>query len=623
MASLTARSPRVASREQLIDVPDLTGGINLRLSPTLMASEEARQLRNWSLDEPGALIVERGYTRFSSASFGSGRAQGGQRVYLSSQTFTLLAHNSTLYTVSEAGVGSSVLSGLSTRQVYFAHDRDIVAMFDGSTLVRKSTDGTTWTKFGIVAPSTCVTASTLSSGACSSGEYEFAFSFKDRSLSYESNISSGSTVTLTGSTGAFHLTAGSSIGNDAQIDAYVWYGRDLTAGETVFRKISSGAASTYRVTDTNWTANAEAPTNHDVLSAALFGVVWKNRWWVVDPDQRNRLKFSEIFLPQAFPALYYIDIPFERGDSIAAITPLGDTLIVWGQSKAFIIFGQTSLDFEVRPSAGTIAGALGPRATTVVEQGVIHAAAEGILIFDGAQDRLLSHAIEPAWREYIAQTAGAELDKTPMVYEARHKVLRVGVSRAYPLDTAGEWKLHLDRSRVSGKEAWSQTGRAVGGYILFDGNEPTAGMRGELVTWSDTTGLLFKESTGASANSSNVTAEYEGPTLALGHHARILEMHGEYEPNDGTFSIEPSVDGVSQGTFSLNIGAGLSVYDTAVYDTGTYDSVQRRKWYQVLPLGSEGRTLTTKLTYTGQARFRHFGYTASVLPESRLRSFTE
>jgi len=622
VARLSARSPRVAKRPQLVEVSDLTGGVNLRLAPTLLAPEESRQCRNWSLEEPGALTVERGYTRFSSASFGSGRAQGGARIYLSSHTFTLLAHNSTLYTVSDAGAGSTVLSGLSTNQVFFAYDRDLVAVFDGTNRPQKSTDGSTWTRFGIDVPGTAPTASTLSSGACSSGEYEFAYSYKDRALAYESNISSGSTVTLTVSTGAFHLTATAS--SDVQVNAFVWYGRDLTAGETVFRKISSGSASTYRVTDTNWTANDEAPTNHDVLTKGLFGVVWKNRWWVVDPDQRNRLKFSEIFLPQAFPALYYIDIPFERGDSIAAITPLGDTLIVWGQSKAFIIFGQTSLDFEVRPSAGTIAGALGPRATAVVEQGVIHASADGILIFDGAQDRLLSYAIESGWRDFVANTAGPELEKTPMVYEARNKTLRVAVARAYPQNTAGEWKLHLDRTRVSGKEAWSQTGRTIGGYISFDGNEPTAGMRGELVTWSDTTGLLFKESTGASGNSSNVTAEYEGPTLSLGHHtARVLHMDGEYEPNDGTLSLEALVDGVSQGTMPITIGNGLSRYGTALYGTAIYGSVQRRKWHKELPLEAEGRTVTTRLTYTGQTRFRHYGYSATVLPEPQPRSFSE
>jgi hypothetical protein len=619
---LKSKRPTVSKQPQVVEVADLTGGVNLRVAPTLLESDQARHCRNFSLEEPGALRVRPGYMQFSTASFGSGRGQGGQRVYLSSHAFTLFAHNSSVYLVDDAGVGTSVLSGLSTRQIFFPYDRDMVVALDGTNRPQKSTDGSNWTNFGIDAPSVQPTASTLSSGVCSSGEYEFAYSYKDRALTYESNISSGSTITLTGSSGAFHLQATAS--TEAHVDAYVWYGRDITAGETVLRKISSGSASTFRVTDTNWTASDEAPTNHDVLGKALFGVVWKNRWWVVDPDVTNRVKFSEIFLPQAFPALYYIDIPFERGDSIAAIVPLGDVLVVFGQTRVYVIIGQTSLDFEVRPSGGSIAGALGPRAVSVVEQGVVHANAEGVHIFDGATDRLLTHNIETAWRDYIANTVGAELAKTPMVYETRRKCLRVGVGRAYPTGAPGEWELNLDRTRQGGKEAWTQTGRAIGGYIHFDGAENQTHRNGELVSWSDTTGLLFKESTGASANSSNVTAEYEGPTLALGlHKARVIELHGEYEPGDGTFSIEPSVDGVSQGTYPITIGQGLSKYDEAVYGTGTYDSVERRKWYQILPLAAEGRTLTLKQTYTGQSRFRSFTYAAIIKPESQPRTFSE
>ena len=83
------------------------------------------------------------------------------------------------------------------------------------------------------------------------------------------------------------------------------------------------------------------------------------------------------------------------------------------------------------------------------------------------------------------------------------------------------------------------------------------------------------------------------------------------------------VDGVSQGTYAIPIGQGLSVYDTAVYDTGTYDGVGRRKWHHLLPLGAEGRTLALKQTYVGQSRFRSFTYATVVLPETAPRSFTE
>ena len=624
-ATIKAQRPIKAKDYQIVQVSDLTGGVNLRVSPTLLTPDQARQLRNVSLEEPGAWIVRPGYLQFSSGSLGASRGQGGQRVYLSSHTFTLFAHNSSVYlgVSSLTSTSASVLSGLSTNQVFFPYDRDIVICLDASTNgQKKSTDGSTWTRFGIEAPTTIATASTLSSGACSSGEYEFAHSFKDRSLGYESNISSGSTVTLTGSTGAFHLEAGSTSA-DAQVDAYVWYAKDKSAGESVFRKVSSGAASTVRITDTNWTANDEAPTNHDVPPTAEFGTFWKNRLWLKSATVGNRLHFSEVFLPQAFPATFYLDIPFSRGDTITAHVALGDFLVVWGQSGAFIIIGHTSLDFEVRPAAGGIEGNLGPRSCVVVEQGILHASAAGIGIFDGATDKLLSYPIEPAWRDYVANASQSDLNKTPMVYQFASKEVRIAVTRVYPRGTAGEWVLNLDRSR-GGDQVWSDTDRTIGGYIHFDGNESVAGQRGDLLTWHSTSGLLFKESTGTTANSSNMVAEYEGPGLAMGlHRARVIDAHVEYEPHAGSFAIEPVIDGVSQGAISLSIGSGLAQYGTGLYGTATYGGSGRRKAYTMLPLASEGRVAVVKGVYTGQERFRWFTYALGIRPETKPRELTE
>lgn len=626
-SSLKTRTSRASKAYQLVEVNDLTGGMNLRVSPTLLESDRAVELRNVSLAEPGAWTVRPGYRQYSTGNLGSGRIQGGQRVYLSSHTFTLVAWNQGVYLGDSTLTNTStpVLTGLSTNQVFFPYDRDMVAVLDGSSNgQKKSTNGSSWTRMGIDAPSSGLTASTLSSGTVSSGEYAFVYTLKDRDLFYESNASSASTVTLTASTGAFHLTALSSLANDPQVDAYVWYGRDITAGESVFRKISSGAASTFRVTDTNWTLTGdELATNHDVPPVSEFGTPWKNRWWYKSALVKNRLHFSELFLPQAVPATFFLDIPFERGDEITAIVPLGDVLVIWGQTRAYLIIGQTSLDFEVRPSAGAIFGCLGPRAWAVVEQGIVHASADGIGIFDGASDRLLSFDIEPAWRDYVGNASQADLKQTPLVYEFVTKELRVSVTRVFPRGTPGEWALSLDRTRRN-DPAWTNTDRTIGLYIHKDGNEAVAGERGELLSAHSSMGTLFKESTGTTANSSNMVAEYTGPTMALGlHRARIVDFNVEYEPNGGAFATETVVDGLSMGTIGHVIGAGQAVYGTALYGSAVYAGSGRRKLHSLLPLHAEGRTVTHKQVYTGQSKFRTFTYAYGTRPETNVRSFTE
>jgi hypothetical protein len=102
-------------------VSDLSGGLDQRKAPTLLKANRARVLQNWSLREPGALVVYPGWTTFSTASLGSGRPQGGQRIYLGSGTpFTLAAWNGGVYKPTDAGVwGAAVSSGWSSSNDIF------------------------------------------------------------------------------------------------------------------------------------------------------------------------------------------------------------------------------------------------------------------------------------------------------------------------------------------------------------------------------------------------------------------------------------------------------------------------------------------------------------------------
>ena len=335
---------------------------------------------------------------------------------------------------------------------------------------------------------------------------------------------------------------------------------------------------------------------------------------------RNRLRFTELFLAQAWPDSFYIDIPFEKGDDITAVTPLGDTLLVYGQSGIFLVIGQTALDFEVRPSQGADNGQFGPQAGAKVEQASIHVGTDGIDSFDGGTDRSLEHDIGPGYTDLTRNTSAANLEKIAAVYHHSQKEARVSVPRLYPSGAAGEWVLNLDRTRENeGTPAWSHTDRDIAFYMHWNGNEPTAGNRGRLFSMPSTTGIVFEESTGASANSSNMVAQYEGPTLSFGlHRARITGLHLEYEPHSGAFVAEVITDNVSQGQMAINIGAGLFPYGTVItYGTAsrTYGSAGRFKAYTPLPLSAQGRTVTLRTTYTGQERFKWFGYAFDIVPD--------
>jgi len=629
--SLKARAPFAARSPQLLEITDLSGGLDLRRSPTLVSQTRARALRNFSLGEPGALKVRAGYMAYSSNSLGGDRIQGGQRVYLGSTQLTLVAYGGAVHAVDDVTQridSTAVYSTISpTNEVFFPYDRTLVCVMDGSNRPRKSTNGIAWSLMGIDASTGQCTCSSLSSGSLSASEFEFTFAYKDRGLAHESNISTVVSTRTLGATGAMHVEIPNS--TDSQTDAIVVYARNKTAGELVLRKASSfaaqgGASSTHRITSSGWSANNEAPTNHNAPTPYDFGVTWKNRMWAKDATVGNRLHFTELFQPQSWPTLFYIDIPFERGDEITALTPQGDTLIVWGQSKPYLIIGQTSLDFEVRPSAGAQSGAVGPRATDIIEQGVLHQSAEGLHVFDGATDKLLTFDIEPAIRDVVQNAASTSLTNVALVYEFKYKELRCAVPRVYPRGTRGELVLDLNRTRETETPAWTDTDRDIAGYIHFNGDEPTAGNRGRLLSWPSSGGRLFEESTGTTANSSNMTATYEGPHISLGlHRARLIRVNGEYEPHGGALTIEPVLDEVSQGSQGVTIGAGIAQYGSGVYGTATYGGAGRKMFTNYQPLGAEGRTAWINATYSGQESFKLFTYSMEIIPETGVRGFSD
>lgn len=628
------RTALVQPEYRLLPIDDLTGGLDLRRSPTNLKPSRSRILRNWSIQTPGELTVYPGWTSFSTASLGSGRCQGGKRIYLAPVApFTLAAWNGGVYKPSDAGVwGAAVSTGWSTtNEIDLPYDRDLVAIFDAATAPKKSTDGSTWTNCGIAAPSAAPTGVGVAGGTLTSGStYEFSYTGRDDELLHEGNESATVQVSPGGANGTIRLTLNRH--TDGQVDTLTVYARDVTAGEEIRRKVGTvanpaGASTTFDVTSNSWGSGVEAPTNHTVPPLLAFGVPWKNRWWARHATTKNRVHFTQVFENQSWPSTFYIDIPFERGDSITALLPLGDTLVVFGQTKVFLIIGQTSLDFEVRPSGASQAGALGFRAVAALEDGALHAAAEGIYIFDGATDRLLTNDIDTpedakGWRKYITAASASVLEKTPVAYHQHRKEVAVAVSNLYPFGTAGEFVLDLNRTRLQEVPGWTSTDRTIGGYIIWDGPETTAGNRGRLFSWSDTIGKLYEERTGTDADGADLVAEYEGATFTFnGRIATIENSYLEFEPHAGTLGCELIVDGISIATQNVNISGTGDEYGTGVYGTATYARSTRLQKEIVWPLGAEGRAFTMKMKYTGQEPFKVYTQQHGITPELSLSGF--
>src|SRR6185436_19954200 len=168
---------------QTVDVLDLSGGLDLRRSATLLAPDRARDLLNASLATPGELAIRAGYRWFSTGNNAAAvRPQGGVRGYLASTQFTLWAVSGNVKNQPADGSTALVVSTVNSTatDVNFAYDRTIVAVFDSTNRSLKSTNGAQWTLMGIDASPTNSTASSVTNGSLSTSEFEFTFSYEDR-----------------------------------------------------------------------------------------------------------------------------------------------------------------------------------------------------------------------------------------------------------------------------------------------------------------------------------------------------------------------------------------------------------------------------------------------------------
>jgi hypothetical protein len=621
---------------QLITVDDISAGIDERRSPTLVPSDRARQCRNWALSEPGSLVPIPGDLIFTTTNLGPRRVQGGRRCYLAGGTFTVASDNGNVYKVSDAGLwGAAVLTGRSAVNPHFyPNNRDAVYLFDGGVPM-KSVDGAVWTAVGIIAPTAApvLTAPVASGSLVTANQYEVAYSYYDVGLTYESNGSPSAKITLT--TPNLTIRVAVTASTDPQVDNIFIYCRNVTAGESVLRKAGQTANVTgsFDITTPSsfFPDGVPIPTNHDLPKAMKFGVFWRNRLWGVDVAQGNKIRFTEVFMPQAWPATYNLDIPFERGDNVRGLQPMGDALIVFGSTGIYIIIGQTSQDFEVRPAAGAVAGSFGFRAVRLLESGVLHASVGGVYLFDGAADRLVSAAIQPSWTAMVNRTAPDVLTLLAIGYHELRKEVRVQHTWDPHTQAPGEWVLDLERSKVQNNEAWTSTDRNIGGYFGWDGAETNPGDQGRLFSWPLDQAILNQEALGLSDNGNNRTFLYRSPALLVSPRrmTRFIEAMLEIRPAYGTFQLDFEVDEtpVWSRQWVFSPGASLATY---IYDDPNtlYDQIApvaalsspRRIIQTFLPLTADGLTGTLVVSYTGKGNPAIYTLGLAVVAEPAIRS---
>ena len=227
------------------------GGRSPTLADVDFQPERARFLRNFSLQEPGALQPYPGWQTRSNGSI-SGRADAGRAAdYLVGGTFLLASVNGVIFKPNDNGVwNAGIVGGRSgVNEHYYVYDRNLVALFDGQAAPLKSKDGTTWTQMGITAPAAAPTLALVAGGTLvAANTYEVGFTYGDTSLSFESSASAVASIAPTAGNNTIRVTMPASA--DPQVTTKYIYCRNVTAGESVLRRAGSvpNATATFDIT---------------------------------------------------------------------------------------------------------------------------------------------------------------------------------------------------------------------------------------------------------------------------------------------------------------------------------------------------------------------------------------
>src|SRR5688572_23475879 len=94
----TSQAAGKAASPTLVQVTDLTAGLDRRVAVTQMKPDRARRLRNVRISVAGEWQPRPGWDDHHTTSLGAGRPQGAERVYLEGVTaFNLFAWGGDVY----------------------------------------------------------------------------------------------------------------------------------------------------------------------------------------------------------------------------------------------------------------------------------------------------------------------------------------------------------------------------------------------------------------------------------------------------------------------------------------------------------------------------------------------
>jgi hypothetical protein len=557
--------PSTQTQTSLISQRDIGAGANLKASRFTIPPNQMVLLRNFYLIEDGTLMGRRGTKLWNAATLGVGAILGSTRAYFAGNNHFLAAFSGTIYKGDDLTktFASSLTGWSTTSSVWFWQYLNYVYASNKTDAPQKW-NGSAWSAMGVAAPLTAVTLAVGGAGT-PNGTYTAKVSYVTPTVESNPGPASASVTVVSQQISISSIPIGPAGVTKRRI---YFFKTGVSSVYLMAIEIADNITTTATLTtdQPSWTTAALLQQDPPPTGPWLT-MLFKNRLWKAgDPTLIRRVFFSQVFIPEAWPQTFYVDIPFSFNDEVTSLFVLGDQLLVFGHTEMYYVLGDSPFSFIVRKSF-VIRGTPSPWGIAKVDNTALYFSRFGLLSFDGVQGRVTSDLIEPQFTGIFQNVRAVNYAATGTVSLAYYDRLKAAVV-SFPtgINTINDttWWFFLRR------QGWVQDTRASRLLMTLDGK----GDLGDLYSFDVDNGYLRQWDPDSVYSDDGVAIQARFKTGVLtGDNPLTTKIWGWFtaraRPSNATLQVNAEVDqGGETDTFVLNLARG-AVIGTAVIGTAT------------------------------------------------------
>lgn len=318
----------------------LDGGLNNKFERSIILDNESPDCANVVFSN-GAVATRPGTSKLNTTAVGSFAIDGLYTRHDSDQSQTMIAWAGG----SAYGLATTTFTTIPSAQSVFTTAVRVCSteyedhiFFGNGGVDPYKYNGTDFTRHGVPAPTSTLTAATGAAGTLT-GAYVYGVTYVNSQLA-EGNISPvTSTLTVAGS--QINLSNIPTAPQSFGVASRRIY-RTVTSG-TVYKRVTelaNNTATTYTDNTSDSALGVTAPSDNGVPPKYSTIVYHQNRLFCNDPSNPNFIFYSELGEPYTWPSLNFRKVGDATGDIVRALSVHENALVVYCDRTVYLIYMQ-------------------------------------------------------------------------------------------------------------------------------------------------------------------------------------------------------------------------------------------------------------------------------------------